>query len=286
MNTQIISKPNDKYLSEKDICFPVEKVETSSLNNGLKTANNEHQFTIVGYPNNEKTILNYVAKGYELTPNSEIFPRFSQSLIDLGIDFETNVRHINNSKFYVGYKFLRAKKFIGCKKDTITLGFEIQNGYFKLPFAGYTYQYRQICSNGLWGQSKEFEMKGKHTISINEKISAMVEFVQNLIPNFENQCNQYEVLAQRNFDIKQTNERIEQIAEKTGAINKKAQIELVLTIVNKEMDKLALDYSNDWLVYNAINNVIFNDSLNVMHPEFRIKKDQQVFNFILENKLT
>ncbi len=54
----------------------------------------------------------------------------------------------------------------------------------------------------------------------------------------------------------------------------------------KEADKVGLGYNGkvtDWLVYNGINQYIYDDSRNIVVPEKRMETDSKVFEYMLEN---
>jgi hypothetical protein len=276
-----------------DILFPVEMVEQTSF-----ACNSDYQYDIFGYLNGDankgiipvKTRLNSCSNRYELVPNADIFPPVRVILQSKEINFEETYMHLNNARFYAEYKIMDNPYLVGGNpNDKIFPMLKVQHSYngmtkYMINF-GY---YRLVCTNGLTIPVKEKDefniaITGKHTSSIQNSLLKLRE----VINVFVEQGNKYLV----NFDsmtdraITNIDDRIEEVmnAAKISLIDNKNlnTIQYVKTIVDKESMDLYGGVTNDWLIYNAINQYVNDNKMNVKTPEVRSEIDKKVLQYML-----
>jgi hypothetical protein len=277
----------------QDLLFDVKIIDNP------KRTNSEYCRIVVGQVDDgEPMELNYCSKRYELVPNSLIFPKIEEILNQAGIEFEVEYTHINNVRFYADYTITDKRygyTMIGTN-DTIQPQLRVQHSYngltkYKIIF-GY---FRLVCANGLViavNEMKQFNLclTGKHTTSINH---SLIELNAMLI-NFSNNAKQvtqaivtkYELLGGRM--VTNLNDRLAEVlaANKIAAIDN-SKFNTLTDISNRimaEANNPSLGYNgmvNDWLVYNGINQYLYDDSRNIAAPEKRMEVDSKVFEYML-----
>jgi hypothetical protein len=185
--------------------------------------------------------------------------------------------------------------------DVIQPMLRTQHSYNGLTKYGIIFGYfRLVCSNGLTipvEEMKEFNLSivGKHT----EVIIKSFDELQKTLHRFVNEAeaitnaivNKFEVLRSRvRRTGKEVEDRIEEIfkATKMSLVDNK-NFSTMNTITIKIADELGKvecagynGLANDWLIYNAINQYINDDSRNIATPESRMDKDSKVFEYMLK----
>ena len=79
-------------------------------------------------------------------------------------------------------------------------------------------------------------------------------------------------------------EELEEVLKATGQKPSKAQFAEIEATIRNESNKLYDGVKvNDWLIYNGINEYIYNDDFNIKQPHVRQKEDQKVLDFVLFN---
>ena len=265
--------------SLNSILFDVEKVENPAIAQGYNTLSTE-QFAVIGQTGeNEETILNYCSDRYSLVKNSEIYPELEKllSMHPKTKDFNRHVTNRNNVNFMVRYTFPTLETKIN-KNDSIMAGFDVWNSYDgKRNFGGSIFEYRLICSNGMMGMAQLLKISNRHTEVVKEAVERMFIEAVSAIEAFEMQSAKYELLAQ-NKQQAQWEERLTTIAEKSGIVKFHEEAK---AIVRAEAKELYNGEVNDFLIYNALNNVTFDDTLNKKAYEVRVKTDEKVFNNLM-----
>ena len=270
-------------MKTSEICFKVEKVESPAIAQGMTTTS-ENSHAIIGHlPNGEIRKLHDCAKRYQLVTNNEIFSELERlfSMNPKTADYEVTIRNHKgqNTMFAVDFRFPQYKSMIK-KVDEVIAGFTVRNSYNgKWSFSGYLNSYRQVCSNGMWGVARALAVNGRHTEAVIEKVQHMFLEVVNALEEFEMQTAKYELLAQVE---RQTGweERLEEVAKKSGIVKFH---DIAKEIVRKEAKNLYGGVVNDFLIYNALNNVLFDDTLNKKPQDVRARTDEKIFANLLAN---
>ncbi len=282
-----------------DILFDVKRVKEEL------DCNTEYAYRIIGKVNGKDKLLNQCSNVYQLVKNKEIFPNILSVLKNFTVDgkkikYKANFYHVSNVRFYA--EFIITDKRYSYKmkgtNDEIMPVLKVQHSYngktkYRIIF-GY---YRLICTNGLMiavEEMKEFNLciVGKHTESIKKSFSKLHAMLVNFTHNAANITNRltdkYEMLGGR--WIADVEDRVKEVLE----ANKIAMIDTAkfntLNYITRRIDsesKLAgLGYNgqvNDWLVYNAINQYINDNSRNVAIPEKRMEIDSKILEFMLSH---
>lgn len=266
--------------SEKlnSIFFPVSLIETNLLT-GME-ANPDCLNSIVGVIDGKQRILGTCGERYNLVTNEEIFTPIMQKLA--GFDHNVSVKTRNNSGFEVKFNILDKKLAtnVGNSKDLIFPQISVNRSYDSSSKysinAGF---FRLICSNGLTipvAGKEHFSYKGKHTEKLNFTIEKMFDVIDSIIESSNKTSKKYDVL----YDTKVSNfaERVEIVMEAT---NIKKGMDDVLATIRTEMAQLGETIANDWLIYNGINRLIFDDNKNVKTDEVRKELDKKVLDFMI-----
>lgn len=262
------------------ICFKVEKSVNPSIAQGFSTTT-ENSHAIIGYPNDVKTELHNCAERYNLVSNFEIFSELERlfSMNPKTADYEVSIQNIGNVQFAVDFRFPQYKALIK-KVDSVIAGFTVRNSYNgKWSFSGYLNSYRLVCSNGLWAIAKSLSVKNRHTEIVKVAVQTMFLEVINALETFEMQVAQFEILA--NAVSKQNwEERLEEVAKKSGIVKYHDDAK---AIARAEAKNLYGGVVNDFVIYNALNNVLFDDAYNKKPQDVRAKIDERVFANLLAN---
>ena len=284
------------------LCFPVHRVDNPEW------VNKKHQKIIVALmpdPNNPKKnkrkLLNYASSVYGLIPNSAIFPQIENVLNASNIAYNVTYKHVDNVEFYVDYRITDSRytwKIEGTN-DEIQMIISVQHSYdsskkFKI-FIGW---FRFICNNGLVSPVKELEqynmvMVVKHSTVVHK----VHENINKLLLKIHNEAEDIITLVSRKFktlaDAVVTPDNFDKMLEQTlkaagiNAISNK-NFNTYENIKNRaiaEANHPTLGYKgtlNEWLVYNAINQYINDDTLNVTNPETRRENDSKVLEYLLK----
>lgn len=268
-----------------DLLFPVKMVDTSEIF-GM-AANSDYQKAVIATIDGQDKILNVCSERYELVPNTEIFGMIEADLLSKGVNFTPYYSMRNHAVFTAKYVIEDEKFFIGNGKDVIKPMISVNHSYNGLVqyFLNCGY-YRMICSNGLVIPAKGYEdrnlsVKGKHTKLINNS----VEKLFNVLDDFFGTGNLSDIFVERYGKLYDT--KIENVSERVeavmNAVGIKKGLEDVLATIRTEMAKLGETKANDWLVYNGINELIFDNSKNVKTDIVRQELDKKVLNLVLQD---
>lgn len=279
-------------------------LQTANLNEMLfdvqvkdnpRNTNQEYSKVVTGTIDGEEIDLNYCSPRYELVPNNEIFPVVRQILVQNKIQFTEKYYHLNNARFYAEY-VIEDQRFAyqipGSNGDVVKPMLRVQHSYngltkYMIAF-GY---YRLICANGLVIPVKEMEnynlfVTGKHT----QVIKSSLEKLNYTLTYFAENAAQITNAITASYDqlagnvVKNVDDRVKEVlnaAKITVKENSKFNtLDYIKGKITSEID-LYGGVTNDWLVYNAINQYINDDSLNVKVPEVRQDMDSKVFEYML-----
>lgn len=276
----------------QDLCFPVELIDNPNR------TNREYSKIVTGIVDGEEFDLNYCSPIYELIPNESIFPKVEEILNAHGIAFTANYSHTNHARFYGSYviedpRF--AHKMAGTN-DVIKFIWNFQHSYNGLTkYKGIAGFYRLVCSNGLTVPVKEMNefnlvVEGKHTSSIirslEEFSNILVRVTENLDTVKTKITDKYEKLG--GIWVAKPEDRIKEVlmASKINIIDN-AKFNTMNDIMNRimsEANKTGLGYNgkvNDWLIWNGINQYIYDDNRNIAAPEKRRETDSKVLEYML-----
>ena len=280
---------NLESVSLNDILFDVE------MRDNPRVTNPEYSKVVTGIIDGQEIDLNYCSPRYELVPNTEIFPVVRQILVNHNIQFTENYYSLNNARFYAEYVIEDQRfsyKIGGSNGDIVKPMLRVQHSYNGLTkyMINFGY-YRMVCSNGLVipiDEMKEYNMyvTGKHTQSIKrslEKLSNTITyFAENAAQITSAITAKYDELAGN--EVTNVDDRIKEVlnAAKINIRenNKFNTLDYIKNRISGEID-LYGGRTNDWLIYNAVNQYIHDDSLNVKTPEVRKELDSKVFEYML-----
>jgi hypothetical protein len=277
-----------------DLLFDVENRENPM------PSNKEYSRQIVGQINGGDFLLNACSDVYELAKNEEIFPKIEQLLRESEIEYEVSYFHVNNVRFYANL-IITDKRYaynMSGTNDTINPMLIVQHSYNGKTMYGIKFGYfRLVCTNGATisvEEMKEFGLSigGKHTISIKSSLEALtgmlMKFVDNAAEITGKITAKYEKLR-KNVPVV-IEDRIEAALKAADIVqvenNKKSTMQYILSIATYEANLVGLGYNgivNDWLIYNAINQYINDDNMNIKLPEKRQEIDSKVLEFLLKD---
>lgn len=286
------AKNGNTMCSLQDLIFPVE------LRDNERKTNREYSKVVTGVINGEEIDLNYCSPVYELVPNSEIFPKVEEIFNNHNIAFSVNYSHTNNARFYGNYTIEDSRFAYKMKgtNDVIKFVFNFQHSYNGLTkYTGVAGFFRLICSNGLTvpvEEMKQFNLKleGKHTSSILHSLMEFDKLLNNVVNNLgvvkTAITDKYEMLGGRM--VVDVEDRIKEVL-KAGSIiavenSKFNTVKDILNRISVEANDTNLGYNgkvNDWLIFNGVNQYIYDDSRNIAAPEKRRETDSKVLEYML-----
>ena len=291
---------SEPITSVNQLCFPVNMLDNPEW------VNKAHSKIVVGLLDNPTTgktarkVLNYCSPTYGLVPNSSIFPEIETILKLNNISFTATYRHVDHVEFYVDYLITdsRFSFTVPRTQDIVQMKISVQHSYnsakvFKLFFGWF----RLICSNGLVMPVRELE-KFNLTIVVKHatKIHSSLEQFNSMLVNLQNNCDEIiktigkkmnklveTVITPENFDTMLA-ETLEAAGIKAVTNSKYCTFADIKARTMQEANLPNLGYKgtvNQWLVYNAINQYINDDTLNVTNPETRQITDSKVLEYLL-----
>lgn len=275
-----------------DLTFPVE------IRDNERKTNREYSKVVTGVINGEEIDLNYCSPVYELVPCADIFPVVENIFNQHGIAFEADYSHTQNARFYGNYRITdpRFSYRMQGTNDSIDFIFYYQHSYNGLTkYKGLAGYYRLVCTNGLTvpiQEMKEYNLclEGKHTSVIKHSLIEFGSLLTNLVNNIGTVkkaiTDKYEQLG--GVWVAKPEDRVTEVLKASGIIsvdNKKFNtVNEILATIRAEANDTSLGYNgrvNDFLIYNGINQYIFNDR-NVAAPEKRRDVDSKVLEYMLQ----
>jgi len=280
-----------KSCNLNDIMFPVENVKQTEF-----ACNSDYTNDIFGYLGADveqgimgvKTRLNTCSDRYKLVTNAEVFLPVRELLQGKGIDFTETYMQKDNARFY-GQFSIDANPFHvnGNPKDEIYPMLRVQHSYNGLTkyLISFGY-YRLVCTNGLTipvKEMNEFNMGigGKHTISIETAMKKLSVHLNMFIDQSSNFLHNFDVLAQK--EVLNWEDRLKEVMTATKISmgnNPETTKDYFAEIINREMDYYG-GVTNDFLIYNALNQYVNDNKLNTIVPEKRQEIDRNVLIHML-----
>jgi hypothetical protein len=276
----------------ESILFPVAKIETKEiLPIGFNTTS-DNSHAIVADIDGGKRLLNVCSSRYELVHNSEIFTPIIDNIENTGIKYDIKVDQRDFRKFYLHINFMEHGFSVGDSKDLIFPRVTVTHSYDgTLKYCFIFGWFRLVCSNGLTlpveeKQKQNFNIKGKHTASVRENLTLFFSKLDFFLTNATLVKKSFDTMADK--IVLNPSDRIEEVLRATKFITKadmtdrdRALIDYVINVGKQEQIALDVQFS-DWLVYNGINRLIHDNSLNSRHPELRDREDEKVLEFMLQ----
>jgi hypothetical protein len=238
-----------------------------------------------------KNILNFCSKKYNLVPNKSLFVPIEKTLESIGIDFSKRVNIINGSKFYVDYilKEKNQSKKVGDVFPKIsvvnsydgTIKFRKEFGYYKL-----------VCENGLTTPTgihskriaKHYKGSENEIDELNDFISEFPNAVDLFIKSLSYDYKLFEELQGKKADVKQVEEFAKMLNLSKGvtkAAIERFELETKGNFGYRDLDNNLLVHDggseNLFTVYNCINHAIYNTNVKEL-PEKKLEKDKSLIS--------
>jgi hypothetical protein len=231
-------------------------------------------------------IVNIVSDSYGFINNEDLFKGFENILNIEGINFEVQYKNVNDCQF-IGDYFLEGEQKVGSNykgSDIIKPKIRLQNSYDgKLLLSGYFGFFRQVCSNGLHTHKNELAFKIKRTqnnlLATPDKLVQMLDEYRNNtmieIKSIFDELSKVE-LTDLNKAVRELSEKVDILtfANKKDIPTEKAVA--VIDTIRRESNELKTK-PNAWLLYNAFNELLYNDELNFKNEGMRKDLDMKLF---------
>ncbi len=266
-----------------DLLFKVEKVEVTDIQ-----TISDFAYQVIGYPNGVKTLLNCCSERYRLIPNVDIIPNVLQVLDKTGLKYTVKYRMVDYSVFYVDIIIKDSRFYIGTQHDELQMKISIAHSYNnseKYYISMGTF-YRVKCTNGLWMTKYDTEkyglnIIGKHTEKINESLNMFEQKLNFVLTHdvFQKCLDSFQPL----FDnwVEKWSDRVEEVMKVAAIGTTTNNVAHVSNQIIKEAGELYDGKVNDWLIYNGINHLLFDDNSNVALDAARKQKDSKVLEYLL-----
>jgi hypothetical protein len=277
-----------------DLLFDVEKVAYTN-----SACLSDCSYDIFAYPEGVQTRIQTCSNRYELVPNTEIFPALRNTLLTSQFSNFTESYEMNNYSLFSA-KYILEDMAIQIKgaNDIIKPTVIVNHSYNgKRKYAIKFGFFRLVCSNGLTIPVKEMEflnlqIGGKHTISIRESLTLLsnrLEYVVNNLPDLTAGFNMLadevvsnwsdrviEVMAQAGI----ADRKIAQGKDSNGQTIPSVNVsEGIIANIRTEAFQLGSPVNN-WLIYNGLNQYIYNDQMNDKTDEVRESIDRKVLSLL------
>lgn len=270
--------------NKKEMLVRVEKINAADLLPGYKTVS-KFSNAIVVYPGGKKDpkIVNFCSDTYTLVYNRDIIEKIEEGLKS-NFQIEASYFHKNHAKFYMDY-FIKDKEVKVQKGDVVGVKIRVQNSYDGRLKFGYNFGlHRLVCTNGMTMPDKSTYKKesSMHTPQLisRDLVSKMVDEAGELIGDLKEIVKPYQILTDSKVpgNVDAITARMHKIAEDTKypkrQINEAAQIAL------NEMKQLRAEM-NDWLIYQAMNNILNHSTEIKMEYHRREEVDQELIRKFL-----
>jgi hypothetical protein len=237
--------------------------------------------------------LNYCSHRYALIPNAEIFPPVLKLLDANKINYTDSYLHMNHARFYAEYIIEDHAFKIGETGDDIVKPMlKVQHSYNGLTEYQITFgYYRLICSNGLVipvSEKSEFNIRinGRHTKAIHASLEKLNEVIKFFLSQGKKPLKNFEILADR--WVEKWEDRVIEVmtAANINIIDNKEfdTIDYLGGILAEETKNLMTGGKvNEWLLYNAINQYLNDNTLNIASPKQRTDKESRILNVLLKD---
>jgi hypothetical protein len=228
--------------------------------------------------------VNTVSEKYNLVPNTEVFGKIRQTILDAGIEIVEKYTMVDYSKFEMELIFPR-HYFYMPNGDLVFLKCSALNSYSSVSNHSVSFGlYRPVCTNGLSLPVKDYaiDFSGKHTQSLATDLQGLNQTLIKFLNSPDELKKPFEVLSQRIVnDVPARIEHLLKATEIAAIDNSKFNtVNFITDRIKTEMEILNISQPNEWLVYNAINRYLYDDSRNNFTAEKRQKIDRALMMLI------
>lgn len=235
-------------------------------------------------------IVQTCSNSYGLLKNENFFLPFEEKMREEHIEFKAVYKNVDDCQFTADY-ILDGELSVATKQDTIQPKIRLINSYDgsckTMGFLGF---YRQVCSNGLHALRYEVDFKLKHT---EKKIAIALPSLRDMLNKYQATegvkiVRRFQVLAEVAVSQDGINEFVKGIVEKTNLFkfdkseknsDPSLNAQFVLDVIAKEMNTFQT-VPNRWIVYNALNEWLFNDKRNSKTEAMRTDIDAKLFEAV------
>ncbi len=283
-----------------EIMFPVENIRQTNF-----ACNSDYTNDIFGYipdmdkgisfrpqVTHTKTRLNTCSGNYKLVSNAEIFLPVRELLYDKKIKFTETYMQKNNARFYGQFSIDENSYLInGNPDDKIYPMLRVQHSYNGLTRYAISFgYYRLVCTNGLTIPAKEMQdfnksEGGKHTIQIEKSLKKLNTELNKFIDQSDKFLHNFDVLAQKEYtEVLKWENRLKEVMAATKISlgnNPENGWNYLKEIVTRESMDFYGGVTNDFLIYNALNQFTYDNKLNTIVPEKREEIDRKVLIHML-----
>lgn len=263
-----------------EISFDVKKIESEIEAIAPQACN------IIVYPfGNDRLIkVNTVSEKYNLVPNTEVFGKIRQTILDSNIEVVEKYTMFDYSKFEMELIFPK-HYFYMPNGDLVFLKCSALNSYSSVSNHAVNFGlYRPVCTNGLSLPVKDYaiDFSGKHTQKLATDLQGLNLALIQFLNSPEDLRKPFDVLSQRTVgNISQRIENVIKAVDIAAIENSKFNtVNFISERIKTEMDMLNIGQANDWLIYNGINRYLYDDSLNNFTAEKRQKIDRALMMVI------
>jgi hypothetical protein len=237
-------------------------------------------------------IVNLVSDSYGFIKNQDFFGGFEEILKSEHIKYEMVQKNYADRQFTVDY-ILEGELFVNSKfaekyknSDMIKPKLRLTNSYDgKVNLAGYFGFFRQVCSNGLHVSTNDLAFNIRKTKKNLEIVfPSMTEMLENYKKNdMVKIFRKFEVLAEKTIKKEELNHIIKNLSTNIFMFEKSEKnhepsinANFVLDVIARESDLLKVK-PNAWIVYNAMNELIYSDDRNKKTDSQRRSLDVNLF---------
>lgn len=224
---------------------------------------------------------------YGLLKNEAFFKPFEEKMTSEGITFQAVYKNVEDCQFTADY-ILEGELSVKTRQDVIQPKIRLINSYDgsckTMGFLGF---YRQICSNGLHALKYEVDFKLKHT---EGNIALALPSLRDMLEKYQATegvkiVRRFQVLAEMAVPASDLQDFVKGVINSTGLFkfeksdkNPEPSLnsQFVLDVVARESASLQT-VPNRWLVYNALNEWLFNDARNSKPEAVRTDIDAKLF---------
>jgi len=271
-----------------NLLFPVEKVDTEIVT-GMP-ANSDYSHLILVGEQGSKKIVNACSKRYELVPISDFAPQIREIIMSKGLEFEENYTMRDHAVF-TGELIIKDTDFYIGDNPEDTLNMRVQwmtsyNGLVNYEMNVGTF-YRYLCENGLWMtgyDTKKYGLSitGRHTIKIQDSLRLLEQKLNYVLSSDVKEKYKETMRPLYEHWIENIDERVTEVLKIAGIGATKNNIEIINGTLQEESNILYDGKINDWLVYNAVNKFLFDNTNNVMLEPKRRATDNKVLTHLLQ----
>lgn len=232
-------------------------------------------------------VVQTCSNSYGLLKNEDFFQVFENKMREEHIEFKAIYKNVDDCQFTADY-ILDGELSVKTKNDTIQPKIRLINSYDgsckTMGFLGF---YRQVCSNGLHALRYEVDFKLKHT---ENSIRLALPNLHEMIERYEKTegvkiVRRFQVLAEQAIAAHELQDFVKGVIDHTNLFKfeksdknpaPSLNADFVMNVISKESAQLQTT-PNRWIVYNALNEWLFNDQRNSKTEAMRTDIDAKLF---------